>query len=98
MSRETEENITRILKDVRRESTEQPQQPSTSNPGPSMMWGSQGACGVGEPGGQETTDFASLSSTSHSRQPVSEAVTIQVELCGRLGCEIIVASIFMYMV
>lgn len=78
MSRETEENITRILKDVRRESTEQPQRPNTSNPGPSTAWGSQGACGVGEPGEQETTDFASLSSITHSRPPNSEAVTMQV--------------------
>lgn len=73
MSRETEANISRILKDVRRESLtdsgQQYQQQSTSDTGPSIWWGSQGACGVGQPGEQEATDFASLSSNSYSRQP-----------------------------
>lgn len=86
MSRETEANITRILKDVRRESDsdQQYQQQSTSNPSPSIWWGSQGACGVGQPRKQEATDFASLSSSSYSRQPDLVQVYMYMYLCGRM--------------
>ena len=86
ISREAEANITRILNDVRRESQtdsgvgswQQSQQLSTSNPGPSISWGLQGACGVGQPSGQESMDSVSLASASYSRQPV---VAMQVYTC-----------------
>ena len=88
ISREAEANITRILHDVRRESqTDSPsgggswQQSSTSlssDPGPSISWGSQGACGVGQPGGHKATD--SMTSTPHFHHPDMETVSMLVEV------------------
>ena len=82
ISREAEENITRILKDVRHESqassSGQHRQSSTSwfsHPGPSTSWGSPGACGVGPPGGQEATDSSSLVSASRTHHSAMDVTT-----------------------
>ena len=89
ISREAEENITRILKDVRHESqassgvdssssSGQNRQPSTSwfsHPAPSTSWGSPGACGVGPPGGQEATDSSSLVSASRTHHSAMDVTT-----------------------
>ena len=108
ISREAEANITRILHDVRRESqTDSPSgvgswqhskqlQPSTSwssNPGPSTSWGSQGACGVGLPGGHEGTD--SMSSKSHfhhlDMDTVSMLVDVHIHVCECFELKLIAA-------
>ena len=72
ISREAEENITRILKDVRQQSLAT----SDSDSGSSQQLPStsQGACGFGPCGGQDTTDFAAAGTSSSVRMDTATQV------------------------